>query len=276
MIGPLAAALMLALAACAGAAPQRIVSLSPSHTEILYALGLDREIVGVTRYCEIPRTAQARPVKIGGHLDPDIERIATLKPDLVVAGLWNLNQTPGRLRRVGLTVIEVDTHSGLAAVEEAMRALGRATGREAAGARLAREFRARLDAVRTMGRALPRRPRIYVETFTRPLWSVGRGNYVHEMIMLAGGENIFDDLGQQSATVSPELVIRRAPDVILSFQAKREEIARRPGWDSIPAVREGRIIDDIPEGLLSRMGPRLPEAAEQISVRLQRWFPPAP
>ncbi len=242
--------------------PGRIVSLSPSGTEILFALGLDKEIVGVTRYCDYPDAARAKE-KIG-DLNLDYEKIVALRPDLILA-VGNMPvQSLARLRGLGLAVLHFSP-TDLASVMGAIEQIGLATGRVTAAQGLTQKMRQRIEKVRDRLAGLPEaeKPRVFVEIWMDPVMTAGPGTFTAELIRLAGGRDIAFDAKPWSP-FSQELVLARNPQVIISQCGSAAQIAGRPGWATIAAVRDGRV-HDVDQNLFSRPGPRLVEALEILA-----------
>jgi len=242
------------------APPQRIVSVAPSVTEILFALGLDRRIVGVSAADDYPPQAvQAKP-RVGGVV-LDIERLLRLRPDLVigVAGLQRAQLE--RLVAVGLPVVAVDART-LDDVYRQIALIGRITAREAAAAQLVAEMRARERAVRraVAGRRVRR---VYVEIWAEPLMTAGGGTFLADLIARAGGANVFADLAGWPQ-VSGEAVIRRDPEVIVVTYPQGRGVLARRGWDQVAAVRARRVVVVAPS-LVSRPGPRLVQGLEVLA-----------
>ncbi len=211
-------AVWLICAATLAAQPQRIVSTAPSITELLYALGLGDRVVGVTRYCRYPPEAQQKP-KIGDYVNPNLEAIAALKPDLVVVQTNPVNLAE-RLGRLHLHTLEIN-QDNIAAIYNSIRVVGDATGSSAKAAQLTDSIRIRLAEVQR--RAAPlRRTRMMFVVGRSPnrldgLVVAGKASYLNEVIQLAGGENVFRDALAAYPEVSLEEVIARNPEVIVDM-----------------------------------------------------------
>jgi len=241
--------------------PSRIVSLAPSVTETLFALGLDREVVGVTDYCDYPAAALRRS-KIGGFKGKSLEAIVGLSPDLLV-GTKDGNE-PGLLRALGRLKIRVLTvePSTLAGVIGSVRTIGRETGRGAEAEALAGRLQARLDEIHA--RVRDARPARVLFVYGRdPLVLAGPGTFADDMIRWAGGENVAGDAAMPYPRFSMETVLARSPEVIIEGAMGSEGEGEKAAahaywsrWESLPAVRDGRIVI-INESLIARPGPRL-------------------
>jgi iron complex transport system substrate-binding protein len=243
---------------------RRVVSLLPAGTETLFALGAGAQVVGRTRYDTDPELAHLPSV--GGGLDPSLEALVALRPDLVVA--WESAGTASvrpRLEALGIPVFAIQTRD-TAAILRNIRNLGHLTGRDAAADSLAGAVRARFDSVRATVPPGPRPSVLYVVSFDPPIVA-GTDNFIAELISLAGGEpvRISGAARGVSPQVSLEELLRRQPDlVIVPVGVERGGTVRRlrtqPGWRELRAVREGRVAT-VPSDVMSRPGPSILESA---------------
>jgi ABC-type Fe3+-hydroxamate transport system substrate-binding protein len=239
---------------------KRIVSLAPSSTELLFAVGAGSQVVGRTTWCRYPAAALAVPV-VGDGLEPNIESVAATHPDLVV-----LYRSPSnaaaitQLDHLGITAV-VLRQDRLGDVARDARLLGTLTGHVPAGDSVGRL----LDTLEATTPP-PVRARIAIVVWDNPPIVIGAGSFLDELGRLAGAENVFHDLPQASATVSLESIVARNPDFIAvvddASAANTPAFARRPEWRAVPAVRAGRILH-LPGTLFGRPSPR---AAEAIAV----------
>lgn len=226
------------------AGARRVVCLSAEAADWLWRLGAWDRVAGVPSYFELPPGAEPRPRVPGGFSRADAERVAALRPDLVVAFSDVQADLVAKLLRLGLPVLATNQRT-LAETEEALGLIARCAGCAERAEGLLREFREALAPVPPP----PRRPRVYFEEWNRPL--VTGIAWVGELIERAGGEDVFAELRFERAAagrvVEPERVIAARPDVIfVSWCGKPvrvEEIAARPGWQELPAVRRGRIYE---------------------------------
>lgn len=247
--------------------PERIVSLSPSATEILFALGLGPKVVGVTRFCDYPPEALGKE-KVGGFSNPSVEKVVSLNPDLVVADAGIQAGTVERLGKLGLKVVALKPKN-VEEILDRIRMLGRLTGMVEEAEKLTSEMKARMEAVRERVKHIPEsdRPKVYYEVWHDPLMSVGPGSFIHVMLEEAGGVNIFRDAKTDYPLVSPEAVIERNPDVIITTKhnpASLDEIRSRPGWDVIKAIKLGRLYK-LDDNIIVRYGPRVVEGLEALA-----------
>jgi len=216
---------------------RRIVSLVPSVTELLFAVGAGDHVVGVTRYCAYPPEAQSRE-KIG-DIRVDYEKVAALKPDAVITVRRMTREAAEVLERMGLRVEELYGES-FGEIAEALRTAGRWTGRAERGEEEARRLLARVEAVERRVRGKPR-PTVFFESSYDPIWSVSGKSYVGDVITLAGGRNILEDMAQPWGPVSWEVVLQADPDVILIGHESTANLDARAGWANLKAVRSGRV-----------------------------------
>ena len=252
------------------APPRRVVSLAPSLTEIVFLIGRGRSLVGVTRYCNVPSEASGLP-KIGGVSDPDVERIVALSPDLVLCTTdGNPRDKVRALEEMGIPCFAVapqDLEAVFAAVERLGILLGAADrGRAEAGA-LRR--RARL-AGPPSGTA--EKPAVLFVVSTAPIIAAGEGTFMDELVRLAGGRNAAARFSGRYPRLSVEGVVAARPDVI--FVAGMSGVERFPSevtrWKEVPAFRDGAVIT-LDGDLVTRPGPRLVTALEQVSAALAGW-----
>ncbi len=249
--------------------PARIVSLAPSITEVLFALGLDEEIAGVTRFSNYPPQASAKP-KVGTYVKLNLEKIVSLNPDLVVATAGgNSRVVVERLEEIGLPVFVVypkkinDIYSNI-------RSLGIVTGKEKEGVALAVRIEEKIMAITDKVENLPK-PKVFFQLGANPLYTAGGGTFIDDLIRMAGGLNISGDEKISYPVYSMEEVIKRAPQVIFSvlMGSQRDEsvIAFWEQWPTIPAIRDKHLYAVDPD-LVNRPAPRIVEALEAIARRL--------
>lgn len=246
-------------------AATRIVSLAPSNTEIVYALGAGADLVADTTSGTYPPQAAALP-KVGGFGSVSIERIVSFRPDLVLAGPLDEATTVPALRNLGLKVLVIDPHD-LAGIYASITEIGRAVGREAEAATLVATIERQVASVVEQVRGLPR-PRVYWE-LSGDLWTAGPGSFIDQLIRLAGGTNIAESARRPWLQLSDEAIIAENPQVIFLADGgpgiTSESVATRPGWSNLAAVRAHRVIVVKNLDLVSRPGPRVGEALRYIA-----------
>ncbi len=253
--------------------PHRIISLVPSVTEMLFAMGDGGAVAGVSSFDHYPPEAETR-TKVGGLLDPDFERILALRPDLVIV-YGTQSALIDRLTRAGIPMFRYQ-HAGLADITQTLRSLGARVGRREAAAALASDIEGRLGEIRARTRPLPKPKTLLVferEAGTlRGMFGSGGVGFLHDMLEVAGGVNVLADVRRQGVQITTETVLARAPDVIIEIHSGPDwtpaRVAReREAWralPSLPAVRSGRIYI-LTDELISIPGPRVPDAILAIA-----------
>jgi iron complex transport system substrate-binding protein len=253
--------------------PQRIISLIPSVTEMLFAMGAGPRIVGVGNFDRFPPEALTK-AKVGGLIDPDIERILSLRADLIIVyGTQTDLRTQMERAHVPMFLYE---HSGLADVTSTIRALGRRIGSEQAATDLADRIDASIADTRRRVSGKPRERTMLVfgrdaETL-RGIYASGGVGFLHDMLEAAGGTNVFADVKRQSIQATSELILTRAPDAIMEVGAdtassKDRNLKAGEALGSVPAVRAHRIYllrgDD-----MMNPGPRVAQAVRRMAEAL--------
>ena len=248
------------------APPKRIVSLVPSVTEILYALGAERRLVGVTDFCDFPPAARTQP-KVGGMVAPSLEAIVALKPDLVIATTEGTREdTVTQLRRLKVPVYLVAAHQ-VADATSLISRLGELTASESSAGPLVARLERRIEAVKhAVGPHA--RPRVLYVLWPEPLIVPGRGALVTELIQIAGGQSLTADDPDAWPRYSLEAAVARSPEVILLANhgagTGAVEVEKWRRLASLPAVRSGRLLS-VNGDLMHRYGPRFVDGLEQLA-----------
>jgi iron complex transport system substrate-binding protein len=274
--------LLFALSLCAvafAAAPQRIVSTSPSITEMLYALGLGDRVVGVTTYCHYPPEA-AKKTKVGNYLAPNFEVIVGLRPDLVVAETTGVRRAE-RFSSLKLNVVEIDDAT-LAGIYDSIRKIGKAAAVPDRAEALCARMRSSLDNIRERTARLPKRRIVFIVGRTpgrmEDLIAAGRGTHLNELIEIAGGANVFRDSLAAYAKIGLEELIARNPEVVVDMGEmsqtvgvteadKRAVTALWSRYPTISAVRERRVFA-VASDIFVVPGPRVVDAAREFARML--------
>lgn len=244
--------------------PQRIVSIAPSVTEIIFAIGAGDKLVGVDSESDFP--PEAKDIQtVGTYISPSLELIVVLKPDLLVVSDLTPLQVVDAIEERGIKVFAVAPES-IEGIAESMRKLGAVLGVKDKAEAAARDFEERVAAVEEKAALAREKPRAYLEYY--PYWTFGPGSFGDDLIEKAGGVNIGKKLKSPYAEVSNEFVISENPDIIIITQGEHasttiSSVKDRPGWSSINAVRNSRLyyIDD---DIISRPGPRMADAIEEL------------
>jgi len=247
-------------------APRRIISLVPSITETLCALGLADALVGITVYCVEPREVVRGKTRIGGEKNPDLEKIRKLEPDLVIANIEeNLRDHVDTLRSWSIPVW-VTYPRTVAEGIQLIANLGAVTGTEARAAELLAQIEPLYE--RVVSAAARRTPvAVFYPIWRGPYMTINRDTYIHDMLRVCGARNVFADWPERYPTVTLDEVAAQRPAVILlpdePFRFRRAHLGDFAGYTDVPAVRDGRIhlVDGKP---FSWHGPRIAEALRQV------------
>jgi iron complex transport system substrate-binding protein len=257
--------------------PERIVCMTEETTETLYLLGEDARIVGISGFTVRPPRARREKPKVSAFTSAKIDRILELAPDLVL-GFSDLQaDIAAELVRRGVEV-HVYNHRTVAEILRMIATLGGMIGCEAKAGALVAQLEVGLEDLRSRGAALPRRPRVYFEEWDDP--QISCIAWVSELIGIAGGEDCFPELARESLgrnriVADPLEVVRRAPDIIVgSWCGKKfrpERVRARPGWQDVPAVRDGEL-HEIHASIILQPGPAaLTDGVEALHGLFERW-----
>lgn len=249
-------------------APQKIVSLAPSETETLFALGLDQQIAGVSDLDDYPEAVKDKP-RMGGS-QVNVEAVVAAQPDLIVAASMIDEQTVKSLTDLGYKVFQSDPKT-MSGVMEHIRTIGEITDHQAQAEEVVGQMQQELSRVTEAVKSLTedQKKKVYIEFSTG--WTVGKGEFMDEMITLAGGVNVASDV-QGWSKINEENIIKANPDVILYAKSVVDEnnrtladvIKGRAGWDQITAIKEDRVVG-LDDNLLSRPGPRVTQGLIEIA-----------
>jgi iron complex transport system substrate-binding protein len=257
--------------------PQRIVCLTEEPTEVLYALGEERRIVGISGFTVRPARARKEKPKVSAFTSAKIGEILKLAPDLVIGFSDIQADIAQALIKAGVEVW-ISNHRSVAAILGYVRRLGAMVGAAAKAEAYARDLGAHVAAVRAAADALPRRPRVYFEEWDEP--AITGIRWVCELVRIAGGDDVFPERAACSLAKDRILpdhaeVIPRAPDIVLgSWCGKKfrpDRVAARPGWNAIPAVRDGEL-HEIKSPLILQPGPAaLTDGLDAIHAIIRGW-----
>jgi iron complex transport system substrate-binding protein len=255
--------------------PQRIVSLAPANTQVLFAVGAGANVVGVTDYDKYPYNFSAwieagNMSSIGNYYQPPIEPIVTLNPDLILASLGSFDAAD-QLRGLGYNVLTLNP-TGLNGIMQNMLTVGKATGHEAQAESAVASMQQRIDIVVNGVKNATTRPKVYHEIWSDPYMSVGKGTFVDEVIKLAGGQNIFENATNPYPEVSSEAIIAENPDIIVfptqmgvqSFWGTYTDVANRAGWNTISAVVNHKMYT-VSGDIIDEPGPRQVDSLEILA-----------
>jgi len=253
-------------------AATRYISLAPSTTEILFALGLDDEIVGVSAYCNYPEQVKNK-INVGSFSSPSIERIISLNPDYIFC--TGLEQAPvvAQLRQLNFNVYVADPVS-VKELFKTIEEIGQITHKTKEASLLIEKMNGEIEEVVSKVKLIPqqKRVKVFVEIWHEPLMTAAKGSVVDELVNLAGGINIAHELKRPYCNFSAENVISLNPQcIILAYmdsEAPLKLVQQRFGWDKIEAVKNGQVFNDIDPDTLLRPGPRITKALAEIYKRL--------
>jgi len=250
---------------------RRIVSLAPNLTEMIYALGAQDRLVGVTDFCDYPPEARQK-TRIGGAVNPNIEQIVALKPHLVLAQAFTLNrrETVEELERLGLAVYAANSRS-VEGILDSTRRIAALIGASEQGESLTASLREKLDELkRRLNRRAPKR--VLFVVWADPLVTIGRETFLADALRLAGAESVVD-VAQDWPRISLEEVVRLQPQFLVfasshseSIRATVEELSARPGWRGLEAIRKRRVA--VVSEAINRPAPRLIEALGELARQL--------
>lgn len=248
--------------------PQRIVSLAPSHTEILFAIGLNEKIVGVTNFCDYPEEAKNKE-KVGDSFNVNVEKIIELSPDLVIQYGQGKEEVNKRLKEAGIKVLSYEPES-IEDVINLIDELGKITNSYQAAKKTIDAMNTKKDFVLSKV-AGKEKVKVFYEVWDQPLMTAGPGSFIDELINLAGGENIAKDAKGKYPQFDLEQLIERNPDVYLTAKDRAdktvESIKARDGYENINAVKNDRVYLLDPN-IISRPGPRIVDGLELIARKI--------
>lgn len=253
----------------------RIISLAPSITEMLFALDAADSIVGATDHCDYP--IEAKDIeRVGGLGPPNIEKLLSLSPDLVISTNIPDGDVCKLLSRSGIELLVVKIHN-IQSMLEGLRQVGHAVRKSGRSEKLIAEMQAELDVTRQQYSNIPREQltKVFIEIWYDPITTVGNTSFIDDVIARAGGINVAHNISHTYPRINPEKVIQWNPDVIITCYMGRkghttEQMARRIGWADISAVKSGRIINDFPSDLILRPGPRLIAGVKTLAEILHK------
>lgn len=249
----------------------KIISLSPATTEIIFSLGLEEEVVGVSTVCNYPSEVRKKE-QVGTFLKPNIEKILALKPDIVFSSglsLINLKQ----IQQLGMRVYNYDPNN----IEDlffSIRDIGQLTGKEEVALNLINKIRNQIRRIkyRIKNISYANRPKVYFELADWPLITPAKDSLLNQLIDLAGGINIANNFNGKYSYISLEEIIKSNPEVIiLGYYAPNkalEKIKNRLGWNNLTAINQKRVYNDIDYDLLLRPGPRIEKGLKQLYRKL--------
>jgi len=250
---------------------EKIVTLSPPITEMLYAVGAGDQVIARDSFSDFPEAALSLPDIGGGFAEYDLETIVSLAPDLIIAGGINTPELVQSLEDLGLTVYYLANPSDLEGTFTSIEVLGMLSGHEDQASELVKELRSRVDAVSDILEGVEEKPTVYYEldaTDTAKPYTPGPNTFYTSMIEIAGGENIGAKLEFEWAQISLEQLLIEDPDLILLGDAMwgitPESVTERAGWDTLTVVENGFVLP-FDDNLIARIGPRQVDGLEALA-----------
>lgn len=241
--------------------PKRIVSIAPSNTEILFALGLEKQIIGVTKFCNYPAAAKKKPQI--GDLRTSVEKVVSLKPDLVLAHGFLNDEAIRGIEKRGITVVAFDPKT-LDQVMANIKTIGLITNREKQAAQIVANMKSTISLIKKKSAGVKTKPKVLVAVQGEPLWAAGPKTFIDEMIKLSGGTNLASDARPGFNQFSTEAAVWRKPDAIIYTTAGDSKVFSKGLWASTNAAKRHRVQAVDPD-LLVRPGPRLTDGLKAIA-----------
>lgn len=254
--------------------PERIVSLAPANTQILFAVGAGDNVVGVTDYDYYPYdfsawVAAGNMSSIGGYYNPEIEPIIALNPDLIISSLGSMDVTV-QLREQGYNVLYLNPKN-LTGIMNAVNLVGAATNHTTQAEAVVADMQNRIDTIVNALASTTSKPKVYVEIYSDPLWSAGQESFINDLIQIAGGQNIFDNkIADYFQVNDHEEIISACPDIIVLSSSMGETlddysaVASRTGWESVNAIINNKIYIILGD-MINQPAPRQIDALEALA-----------
>jgi len=252
--------------------PKRIVSLAPNITEILFSLGLDEEVVGISIHCNYPEKVKTRP-RVGSYISLNFERIVSLKPDLIIAtGAGNTKEMVDRLERLGFPTFVIFPKRFDDVIQSILN-VGQLVSKEKEALSMTESMSKRKGRIIELTRGLSG-PKVFLQIGESPIVTVGKGSFADDLIRLAGGENVAGNDREMYPRLGMEEILKRSPEVILISSMRpggdyERALREWERWKTIPAVKQGRI-HLIDSDLIDRPSPRIIDGLEEMA----RWIHP--
>lgn len=246
------------------AEPQKIISLSPAITEILFAIGVGDKVVGVTDYCDYPAEALKKP-KVGSFKDPNMEVIINSQPEVIFVAAGIQEEFVKRFEELGIKIVTLDANN-LEQVLENIKLAGRVTGVGQKSLEVVSDMEKRMNAVKEAVAQAETAPKVFFEVWDDPLMTAGPGSFIDDLIVKSGGTNIAGDVTKRFAEFSREALIDRNPEIyILNSHAHTpEDVKNRAGYEGLKAIKNNKVYT-IEDDLVTLPGPRIIEGLEAMS-----------
>jgi len=238
--------------------------LAPNVTEIIFALNAGDRLKGVTVFCDYPPETQ-KIKKIGDFINPSIEKIISLSPEIVFAVVPIHTTVTEKLRALGIHVITLKDPETIEEIYQEIDSIGKALKKEKEAERLISHIKREFNKLKPTSWGL----KVYIEISENPYVTVGKYSYLNDLFKKLGYKNIFNDIKEKYPVVNAEEIIKRNPDAIVILHPKATDVLKRPGWRRISAVKNRKIVKDVDYSVFLRPGPRILEAARIIQEKLR-------
>lgn len=250
-------------------ANKRIISLVPSTTEIIYALGKDSLLVGNTIYCDYPEAAQ-QVYKVGDFSNPSLEKILRKKPTLVLATLPEQKNIIEELKKYKIAVFASKPKSVDSLLQEILE-IGKLIDASDQANILFTALKHKLSEIQNKNSNIIDSPKVYMEISGNPITTIGNLSYINDLIRYAGAVNVFEDMNREYFVTNSEELIQRNPDIIIILHplVTKAQVKKRMGWSQITAVKKGRIYTDLNPDYFFRPGPRFIYGVEDLANIVQ-------
>lgn len=249
------------------AEPRRVISVAPSNTELMFALGKGDLLVGRSDWDDYPPEAQEIE-SIGGFYSPDYEKIISLEPDLLLLTSGSVEAREKLENDYGLTTFVLNP-SNFEELYEGILALGQVVNAQEAAEALVADMQREVEAIAGKVALAENRPVVFYQVWHDPITTAGPGSFIDDMIRIAGGTNAASFAGEPWPVISLEELVSADPDIIVTAsEAAAREVRERPGWESIAAVKEGRVLGLPDENIVVRPGPRLIQGLQWFARNL--------
>jgi iron complex transport system substrate-binding protein len=249
--------------------PKRVISLVPSVTEIIYALGQESLLVGNTVYCDYPEAAKDI-YKVGDFSNPSIERIVRKKPSMIFATLPEQKNTVEQLKKYKIPVF-ISHPKTVDSVLSEISQIGKILNADEAANVLIAALKNKMAEIASKNTNIIDSPKVYIEIGATPIMTIGNLSYINDLIRYAGAKNVFCDIDREYIVTNSEELIKRNPDIIVILHplARKAQVKKRLGWSQINAVKKNRIYDELNPDYFFRPGPRFIYGVEDLSNILQ-------
>lgn len=243
----------------------RIISLMPSYTEIIYALGAQNNLVGVSNFCDYPPAALKKE-KVGDYLRPNLEKIYSLKPDIVFSSGWKNSAFLENISNLGIELVKIPEEKSIKDIYRTIRTIADKMDAKKRAEEIIESMKKRLAEV--AGKAENSRLHgVYME-IDEKYWTVGGKSFINDVVEKAGGKNIFSNVPRGYFQTSWESVVEKNPDAVVLLKTPEEEFLKRPLSGKLPAVKNGAIITGLDEDRISRPSPGIVEAVILLAGKL--------